>query len=35
VQEFIIEDVADVEQTAHRIMELRDSVKVKTVNDGL
>jgi hypothetical protein len=35
VQEFIIQDVADVEQTAHRIMELRDEVKSKAVSDGL
>jgi hypothetical protein len=35
VQEFIIEDVANVEQVAHRIMELRDEVKGKAVNDGL
>jgi hypothetical protein len=31
VQEFVIEDVHDVEQVAHRLMELRDTAKHDTV----
>jgi membrane protein YdbS with pleckstrin-like domain len=32
-QEFVIENVHDVEQVAHRIMELRDATKHKNIDD--
>jgi membrane protein YdbS with pleckstrin-like domain len=35
VQEFIIEDVADVEHVAHRIMELRDASQEKAPLSGV